>query len=194
MKHSYLFFASAMVIVLLYACGSNGANNVNADKSNAIASVNSNFSCTIDGVHVSGGETGELQLSNTAFHYTGNNGTSKFLLFDLLSEKKGDDFYTMRFYIPEKVGPVLINEKTEDDCGCYIRLDFNLRSADNFAIYNIKEVNVKIDKITASGVSGTFSGTFKLSDDSRNKPYKSEISVSDGKFDIPFSTGNLRPI
>lgn len=41
--------------------------------------------------------------------------------------------------------------------------------------------------------AGTFSGILKLSDDTRSKPYKDKIVISDVKFDIPFSTGNMMP-
>jgi hypothetical protein len=41
-------------------------------------------------------------------------------------------------------------------------------------------------------VTGTFSGKFTLSSDTPNGT-KKEVTVTDGKFDIPFSTGNIKP-
>jgi hypothetical protein len=142
---------------------------------------------------VSGNVIGDLQLTNTAFVYPASDESPQRLLFFLNSNKKGEDFYSFRFSMPDKEGTYNFTHETDEDCHCYIRLDNYLRSADNFSRYDEDSVTVIINKITSTRVSGTFSGNLKLSDDTRSKPYKPRVSITDGKFDIPFSTGNLRP-
>jgi len=200
MKYLKLLFAILLPCYLLCSCGSN--TNTNAGKENVLAassytnasSGNAVFSATIDGKSISGGKVDELQLTNTAFLYPDGDDKNKVLLFDLASDKNGDDYYSLRFYVINKVDTQTITSNAGSERKYYVRLDFYLISADNFAIYNGDSLIVTINKITSSRVTGTFSGVFTLSNDSRSKPYKSPIVVTDGKFDIPFSTGNLRPI
>jgi len=200
MKYLKLFFAILLLCYLLCSCGSN--TNTNAGKENVLAassytyasSGNAVFSATIDGKSISGGKVDELQLTNTAFLYPDGDDKNNVLLFDLASDKNGDDYYSLRFYVINKEDTQTITSNAGSERKYYVRLDFYLRSADNFAIYNGDSLIVTINKITSSRVTGTFSGVFTLSNDSRSKPYKSPIVVTDGKFDIPFSTGNLRPI
>jgi hypothetical protein len=110
-----------------------------------------------------------------------------------MSVKKDADFYALRFYTPDKEGAFAVENAKKEGYRCSVRLDFDLKSTDNFAIYSGDQVTVTIQQLSSSRISGTFSGDFKLSDLSRSKPYKAQVSVTDGKFDIPFSTGNLRP-
>ncbi len=175
---------------LFFACNGNAGNKATAP---AATTGDAGFSAMIDGQPVSGKGTDELQLNNTAFIYPAQGNNDKYILFNLLSTKNGQDFYGIRFYTPDKEGEFNVANAKKEGYRCSIRLDFNLRSADNFAIYSGDSVAVNISTITSSGISGTFSGEFKLSDLSRSKPYKMQIAVTDGKFDIPFSTGNLRP-
>jgi hypothetical protein len=194
---------SALIFVslsLLLACkGKNGNSASNdsgvADKGtpDAAASGNASFSATIDDQPVTGKGTDQLQLQNTAFIYPAQGNNDKYILFDLNSVRNGADFYGFRFYSPDKEGQFAVENAKKDGYRCSVRLDFNLRSVDNFAIYFGDSVTVTIATINSTGISGTFAGEFKLSDLSRSKPYKNRIIVTDGKFDIPFSTGNLRP-
>jgi hypothetical protein len=193
-----ILYTSIILIpcVFFCACIDSNSQSKNSEEDNGVNSTSwhTRFFCVIDGTAVKGNEMDVLQLSNTAFHYMDNEKKGKFLLFNLTSDKKEGDYYSMRFYMPEKTGSLKLTDQTADDCGCYVRLDFNLGRSDNFAIYKVKEVHVILDKITATGISGTFSGIFQLSDDSQRKAYKREIEVSQGKFEIPFSTGAFRPI
>jgi hypothetical protein len=162
-------------------------------KETAVASGDAIFSATIDGVAISGKGTDELQLRNTAFIYPAQGNNDKYLLFDLSSDKNGNDEYGLRFYTPDKEGDFTPANAKKEGYRCSVRLDFNLRSKDNFAIYSADTVTVSIHSITSSRISGAFAGEFKLSELSRSKPYKGQVTVTDGKFDIPFSTGNIRP-
>lgn len=177
-------------------CGSTTTGKEATPGSSATSEVSSgdaSFSVSIDGTPVSGGTIDDLQLQNTAFIYPPQNNGPQTVLFYLFSTKKGDDFYSFRFSLPDKEGEYHPAYNGYSETHASVVLDFNLRSADNFARYNEDSVTVIVDKITSTRISGTFSGILRLSSDTRSKPYKEKVIVSDGKFDIPFSTGNLRP-
>ena len=184
---------------LLFACSGSSSTSAAKDSvpGNSTAaetsSGNASFSVNIDGTPVSGGPIDDMQLGNSAFIYPPRNNGPQTVLFDLVSNKKGDDYYSFRFSLPDKEGVYHATKGTYDESHSSIRLDFNLKSADNYARYNEESVTVTIAKITSSRISGTFSGKLRLSDDTRSKPYKDNVMITDGKFDIPFSTGNLRP-
>jgi hypothetical protein len=192
----FLFFTASLFFACKGSTGNSATTGEASDnKATAPATItgDASFSAIIDGQTVSGKGTDELQLKNTAFIYPAQGNNDKYILFNLLSDKNGQDFYGFRFYSPDKEGEFNVANAKKEGYRCSVRLDFNLRSTDNFAIYMGDSVAVNIRTITASGISGTFSGEFKLSDLSRSKPYKMQIIVTDGKFDIPFSTGNIRP-
>jgi len=196
MKYLKLFSLLLFSSCLLLACSGNKPSPTSKDSGaepGTTSPGDASFSVTIDGIPVSGSAIDEMQLTNTAFIYPAAENSPKRLLFFLNSDKKGDDFYSFRFSLPDKEGVYKFTHETDEDCHCYVRLDNNLRSADNFSRYDEDSVTVTIDKITSTRISGTFSGNLRLSDDTRSKPYKSNVVVTDGKFDIPFSTGNLRP-
>lgn len=175
---------------LLIACNNSTGN---AGPAGDAVSGDADFSAVIDGQAITGKGIDGLQLLNTAFIYPTKDNSSKYILFDLMSLKQGDDFYTFRVYCPDKEGAFTVEDAKKNGYRYSVRMDFNLRSKDNFAIYTGDLVTVTIQSLSSSRITGTFSGDFKLSNDSRSKPYKTPISVTNGKFDIPFSTGNLRP-
>jgi hypothetical protein len=198
MKYLKLLAAIITSSCLLLACSGNSSSSKSNDPTpgNAATSGSSSdasFSATIDGTPVSGNEIDEMQTTNTAFIYPPQNNKPQTVLFLLYSTKKGDDYYSFRFSLPDKEGVYHATKGTYNESHSSVRLDFNLKSADNYARYNEDSVTVTIDKITSSRISGTFCGALTLSDDTRSKPYKSQVIVTDGKFDIPFSTGNVRP-
>jgi hypothetical protein len=198
MKYLKLLAAIITSSCLLLACSGNSSSSKSNDPTpgNAATSGSSSdasFSATIDGTPVSGNEIDEMQTTNTAFIYPPQNNKPQTVLFLLYSTKKGDDYYSFRFSLPDKEGVYHATKGTYNESHSSVRLDFNLKSADNYARYNEDSVTVTIDKITSSRISGTVSGALTLSDDTRSKPYKSQVIVTDGKFDIPFSTGNVRP-
>jgi|GEM_PF-1070937 len=200
MKYIKLIIIIFLPSIILAACSGNNAAKATQDNTGDNSStetsspISGSFSATIDGKAISGGKVDGLQLTNTAFLYPDGNDKNKILLFDVASDKNGEDFYSLSFYVYNKEGEQTITSNNGSERKTFVRLGFNLKSADNFAIYNGDSLIVTINKITSSRVSGTFSGSFTLSNDSRSKPYKSPVMVTGGKFDIPFSTGNLRPI
>ncbi|HEY5367630.1 MAG TPA: hypothetical protein VIJ75_01455 [Hanamia sp.] len=199
MQRLKLFFVIIFSACLLLACSGNNSSSTgkesvadNTASSGTTSPGDASFSATIDGTAISGNEIDEMQLTNTAFIYPATNENPQRLLFFLNSNKKGEDFYSFRFSLPDKEGTYTFTHYTAEDCHCDMRLDNNLRSADNFSSYHEDDsVTVVIDKITSTRISGTFAG--RLSDGSGSKSHKSNVVVTDGKFDIPFSTGKLRP-
>ena len=131
----------------------------------------------------------ELQLVNTAFIYPQSD-NSRRLLFFLKSTKDGADTkpdYSFRFSIPDKEG--IFTKNIRDGQPYDITLDF---LTGDLSRYWSQAVTVNLTSITASRIQGTFSGKFVLSDDTP-RGNKKEVTVSDGKFDIPFSSSKVRP-
>ncbi|MBS1495328.1 MAG: hypothetical protein JST71_02720 [Bacteroidetes bacterium] len=191
MKH-LLFVISILLIATTTACNSNNSKaSGNAGNSESASSKNSSaqgsFSATIDGEAISGGAIDELQLQNTAFIYPTADNSGKRLLFFLYSDKKGDMAYSFRFSVPDKTGA--FTKKDRDDQPFDITLDF--QGGDN-SRYGAEDVTVNIISVNDKNITGTFSGKFLLGVDTPNGT-KKEVTVTDGKFDIPFSTGNIKP-
>jgi len=182
---------------LLYSCNGNGNADVSKDSTTSSTSSTKNsdanstgdasFSATLDGVKISGGKIDDMQLQNTAFIYPTADNNGKKLLFYLYSDKTGNDSYSLMFAIPDKTGSFTKN--LHDEQPFDITLDF---LGGDLSRYIAQAVTIDITSITASRVTGTFSGKLALSPDTPNGT-KKEIAVTDGKFDIPFSTGNMRP-
>ena len=188
-------FLVFLVSLLMFACNGTAtkakADGTSVANQPAIAETVSadkaSFSVKLNGTLISGGQIDELQLQNTAFTYPSRDNTTKRLLFSLISDQKGKDVYSFRFSIPGKVGSFT---KVLQD-GQPFNITVDLQSGD-FSRYNARSVTVTISSLTASRVSGIFSGTLTLSGDTPRGTVK-EITVTEGKFDIPFSTGKLKP-
>ncbi len=193
MKHGILFFAIIISACLFFSCSGNNTsaqiNRNTSDVSQAATNIagKASFSANLDGVNISGGKIDDMQLQNTAFIYPTADNSGKRLLFFLYSDKKGNDACSFRFSVPDKVGPFTKN--IHDGRPFDITLDF--LGGDN-SRYWAETVTVNITSITAAKTGGTFFGKFSLSDDTP-KGTKKEVTVTDGKFDIPFSTGNMKP-
>jgi hypothetical protein len=197
MKKVKLFIGVAIVIsVLFLACNekNNSADpnsNSNAvtksTSSDAVSSGKASFSANIDGEAISGDKIDEMQLKNTAFIYPVPDKTDKRLLFELYSDLKGKNGYFFRFSVPDKTGSFTKNIHDGQPFDITIEL-----IGDSAKGYSAQSVTLIITSITASRIAGTFAGEFIISEDSDTETRK-KIAVTDGKFDIPFSTGNVRP-
>jgi len=132
------------------------------------------FSCILDGKEFSG--KGTDQNINAAFHLTGNN---KGQIFFRLSDMNniGDK---LMFQVPSKEGSTTIKVSPTYSYSGYITSDF--------ATYIDDPVMVTINSISSSRVSGTFSGKYTLQKGSGNSNLKQTIEITNGKFNIPFST------
>ena len=198
MKKAISFLFVSISALTLLSCASNAQKNGSKDgpsrsADQSPAAGDASFSCNIDGVAVKGNETGELQLQNAAYIYPPKDGKEQTVLFILISNKVGDDFYSFRFSFPDKPGTYTKTKENKDACNCNLMLDYYLKSSNNFSRYNEDAITVTITSITATRISGTFSGKFRLSADTRSQQYKPQIEVTDGKFDLPFSTSKMRP-
>lgn len=108
----------------------------------------------------------------------------KELLFYLLDTKSENSpgVHTLRFSVPAKTG-VSSFGSDEDAWGIQVSIDVN---KNHTAIYNSDSFTINVTSLSASRVSGTFSGKFKFHGNIDDKD-KNEIEVTDGKFGIPVS-------
>jgi hypothetical protein len=211
MQYLKLFPAFLLALFLFTACsGAAGGTHNSAATDSASASTaaasgapsdasaslpgNATWSATIDGQAVTGTGIDGLQQRNAAYQIPGS-ANEKTLLFYLFDTKDGADnakfTHSMRFYLPYKEGAEHI-DRSSPDHGRY-GITVNLVPDDTHAYrYFEAGIDVTFTAITASHVTGTFSGKFTVSPDSPNAP-KSEIIVTDGKFDIPMATSKLIP-
>ena len=181
MKQLFITVIISLSLALCSCSGNNAtkeSNIMNAAGSpiatTSISTSDASFSCIIDGKKFSG--KGTDQNINAAFHLTGNNkGQIFFRLSDM--NNNGDK---LMFQVPDKEGSTTINVTPAHSYGGYVTGDF--------ANYIDDPVMVTINSISSSGVSGTFSGKYTLQKGSGNSNSKQTIEVTDGKFDIPFST------
>ena len=204
----YLFFVTSFfIIVACTSCGNNNAAKQN-DASNMATSTDAssasssstgdaNFSCNINGASITGNGVDEMQLRNSAFLYPENT-----VLFDLASTKSGDDQkpdYTIKIKCPAKtgtyihVGDIEFNQAIMP--GLYVNhLVGNLES---YMVCGVGAVKSNTDTaiVTITSISKTrITGTFSANMRNENTPDgQNRVIVTNGKFDVPFSTGNLRP-
>ena len=188
MQHLKLFSAILLSSFLLYSCsGNTNANAVKDESSTATASATSSgasaatgdasFSCTLDGKSFSGkGSNGNI---NMAFHSKDQHkkGKISFMLADL-----NDISQKLDFEIPGKAGTTTIQNLSPQDS--YVGLILT-----GFTEYIDDPVTVNVTSITASRVTGTFSGKYTVEKGSDSNA-KQTIEVTDGKFDIPFTKEN----
>lgn len=194
MQYLKLFSQILFSACLLLACSGKNSSSTGKDSlanntstSDTASKGDASFSANLDGVNISGGKIDDMQLQNTAFIYPTADNSGKRLLFFLYSDKKGNDAYSFRFSVPDKTGSFTKNIR--DGQPFDITLDF---IGGDLSRYSAQAVTVNITSVTTSKVTGTFSGKFSLSGDTP-RGTKKEVNVADGKFDIPFSTGNVKP-
>lgn len=193
-----LFSVAALVLV---GCSAKPASSAQADQGDgsATGSVSSQgadatFSATIDGVAVTGkGVQQPLQLQNAAFVLPRQGAGTKHVMFVLASTKDGNDTqadYSLTFRFPPHTG-TFVHSGSYESCTCDIMLAEHIVSG-NLAQYHADTVTITVTSMTATRIAGTFSGNFKLSNDTPNATQK-RATVTNGKFDIPMSTGNVTP-
>ena len=195
MKH--LNFLSLIILsaTLLFACSGNNNNKTSSpldkktDPPSTVTSSagNASWSCIIDGQAVSGGQVKRYQgpegyQSNEA--HTGDVDEGKELLIYLSDTKSTNSqgVHELRFSVPYKTG---ISSFGPDENGWGIEVDINVNK-DHTARYISDSFTVNISNLSATRVSGTFSGKFSLNGNI-NDPDKKAIEVTDGKFDIPMA-------
>lgn len=143
------------------------------------------FSATVDGVAVSGGAIDGLQQANAAHIVPDDNGGAPKLRFWLFDTKKANEtkvMHSFRIEVPNKTG---VNQNSPMKAHMIL-------SNGHSAHYESKNAVVTITSISSTRVTGTFSGKFSVPHDT---PYvsKTEIMITDGKFDIPMATIKAYP-
>ncbi|MGH2646615.1 MAG: hypothetical protein ACRDE8_03565, partial [Ginsengibacter sp.] len=145
------------------------------------------FSCTIDGQPVSGGiiDNGLQYDHQSNMAYIDDVDKGKELLFYLSDTKTANSLgvHTLRFSVPDKTGTSSFGHD-EDAWGIQVSIVVNKTHT---AIYNSDSFTINITSLSASRISGTFSGKFNFHGNIDDTD-KNEIEVTDGKFDIPVST------
>lgn len=186
MKHIKSLSAIIISACLFFSCNGNNTSTKNDSNSSdaPTGSVGkSSFSANIDGVNVSGGETGELQIQNTAFIIPGHEENSRELNFMLCSDEKSNESYDFTFFTPYKTGTLVKNSQDNQLFEISLCLMSNGKPK---LCYEAAGVTINITSITATRVAGTFSGKYSLDPDIY-KGAKTEVTVTDGQFDIPLS-------
>lgn len=168
-----------LVGFIVPSCGGSGTGNKSKEEDPAVSSdSNASFSCMLDGKKFSG--SGTDQNANAAFHLKGTNeGQISFRLADLSSQGIYENY--LAFRVPGKEGSTTLRVTGNDDqYGYVVKRDIN---------YNDNPLTVTITSISPTRVSGTFSGTYTVAVSGYDA--KQTIQVTDGKFDIPFSTSAM---
>jgi len=146
----------------------------------ADSSGRSGFSAVVDGTPVSGGAIDDFQQFNVA--YTSTDGKSDGLkirmwLHDNPPAAGEESPHELRFDFSKKTGAI-------DDANLYVTIELDRTHE---ARYTTRTASVNVTSLSAARIAGTFSGTLSLSPDAPNVP-KTKITVTGGKFDVPFST------
>jgi hypothetical protein len=179
-----------MAIFLLSSCAkkpdAGSADQTAPSASEASDSLGrASFSAVVDGVTVSGGAIDGLQQANAAHIVSDANGGERKLRFWLFDSKTPDEkqvVHAFRIEVPDKTGA---NPASHMNAQI-------LLSNGTTAQYYSKEAAVTITRISTSRVTGSFSGKFSVPADTPHVP-KTEIVITDGKFDIPLATLKVYP-
>ena len=180
MKQLHFFFLLLLPAFGLVSCAGSSQGNKTTDSTSFISSDNNtsagdaSFSCMLDGREFSG--KGTDQNINAAFHLTGDD---KGQIFFRLSDMNniGDK---LMFQVPGKVGSTTFTVSPTYNYEGYATADFSN--------YIDDPITVTITYVSSSKVSGTFSGKYSLQKGNGNGKSKPTVEVTNGKFDIPFST------
>ena len=183
MKH-LLFVAT--VLFLIAACPSCGNNSASAStgssSDNTATGVTATFSYNLDGTKISGGEVDAVMMNNAAF-LTGSSDKDKkasFFLNDAYKDNTETFSHSLRFAIPAKTGTVTM---AADDDNYSVQLFLATGEQGKYILYANENFTATVTSISASRISGTFSGKVKLVESTGTG--KAELTITDGKFDIP---------
>ena len=169
-----VFFAAPLFLSCSDAAADNKATgNTVTDNTAAgnTADGNASFSAKIDGVNFSANK-GSDNL-NAAFRLKEGEKHLFFMLTDI-----DNPIQKLNFEIPAKVGATTITILPRYSYTGFVNKDL--------APYDDDGVTITINSLTSTRVSGTFSGTYKV--EAGWPKAKPTVQVTDGKFDIPFST------
>ena len=185
----YLLFTTSIFLMASFAsCNSNKANARNNKSEPAAQSAPSSspgdavFSYNLDGTKISGGEADKLMVSNVAVVTKSNGNPDKlsFFLNDAYKDKTETVSHSLSFEIPDKTGAVALTPGSDNG---HVELFLATDEEGKYVMYGNESFNVTVNNVSSTRVSGTFSGKVKLGKNAGTG--KSEITITDGKFDIP---------
>jgi hypothetical protein len=174
--NSNFTLAGCLVCISLWIAGCSGpasSQPLPPGPASSPSSTGASFSAIIDGTKFSSG-TGTDNL-NAAF-IVNDNGQKR--LFFMLADPD-NPVQKLNFDLPYKAGATTITILPKFSFEGYVTKDWT--------VYVDDGLTVNITTLGATRVSGTFSGNYRL--ENVNTPNaKASLQVTDGKFDIPFST------
>jgi hypothetical protein len=179
--NSHFILAGCMVCTSLWLAGCSGTASsapafprpASSIQASSASSTGASFSAVIDGTKFSSG-TGTDNL-NAAF-IVNEDGQKK--LFFMLADPD-NPVQKLNFDLPYKAGATTITILPKFSFEGYVTKDWT--------VYVDDGLTVNITTLGATRLSGTFSGKYRL--ENVNTPNaKVSLQVTDGKFDIPFST------
>lgn len=160
---------------MIGSCTSCTNSNANTSTGKAV------FSYNLDGTKISGGEVDALMMNNAAFVTKTDNGPKiSFFLNDAYKDKTETFSHSLRFAIPGKTGTITL---TEGQDNFSIQLFLSTGEEGKYVLYANEGFTITVTSISATQVSGTFSGKVKLVEGTGSG--KAEFAITDGKFDIP---------
>jgi hypothetical protein len=173
---SHFILAACMICISSWLAGCSGpasSEPLSPGPASSASSTGASFSAIIDGTKFSSG-TGTDNL-NAAF-IVNDNGQKR--LFFMLADPD-NPVQKLNFDLPYKTGATTISILPKFSFEGYVTKDW--------IVYVDDGLTVNITTLSATRVSGTFSGNYRL--ENVNTPNaKASLQVTDGKFDIPFST------
>lgn len=187
MKH-LLFATSIFLTASFVSCNSNKAEATNNKTEPAVengtsssSTSNAIFSYNLNGEKISGGKVDDTQTNNTIW-ITKNETGDKFSFFlgDKLQDNTSTYAHSLRFAVPGKTGTVTL---IANDDNKSVEMFLGDGKDDKYQVYLNEDFTVTINNISATRVSGTFSGKLKVPDGQTSA--NPELSVTDGKFDLP---------
>lgn len=178
----YLFFLTIVGFTTAFAgCNNSNAGAVATGSAGSSSGVEKAvFSYSLSGKAISGGEVDATQTNNVGW-LTESDKVKKiqFFLGDNYQEKSELYAHSLRFAIPGNTGTVTMGA---DDDKWNVQL-FVGSANEKYDIYGNETFTVTVNNISASRVSGTFSG--KMKKVTGEGSGKDEFDITDGKFDIP---------
>ena len=181
MKKVYEIIAVLFAAALLSCGNSSSANQANRSESASESSSSGDvvFSYNLDGTKISGGDVDAMMMSNVAAVTKSDNGNKvSFFLNDAYKDNTETVSHSLRFAIPGKTGTVAL---TADEDNFNVQLFLASGEEGKYVMYANEGFSVTVTNISATRVSGTFSGKLKLFEGAG----KAEVTITDGKFDIP---------
>ncbi len=194
MKFSGFSFVVLLISYTFLSCsGNQNASAVKGDanivsSNNATTEIVTHFSCKVNGVAVSGSGTDEMQLHNTVNANTMEDGSKqlKMLLFTSEYAKNTKTGYSFLIRCPDETGSFSKMGNSDHRIKVYLHMDVG-----GGPQFYEDSISVTIISLSATRVTGTFSG--KLISDTYTSDHKRmQAVITDGVFDVPFSTSNVR--